>query len=212
MHRSVKPRAAKSKPSFFTNGELGRLWAALAAIDRPWALAVCQVAATTGLRIGELSALTWADVDFLRRELHVRRTYIQGIGLGSPKSGEARVVDLVPAAQTVLERWYGESGGGDGPVFTREDRSPLTPDYIADVLYAAMAAAGVDRVGEGGRARTFHSFRHSYARASLEAGAPLVWLQRQLGRAAISTTMIYAAWAREAEKEQASRLVDAFAL
>jgi integrase len=44
----------------------------------PQDAAMFRVAAYTGLRLGELPALRWADVDFEKRLLHVRRSYTPG--------------------------------------------------------------------------------------------------------------------------------------
>ena len=37
--------------------------------------ALYRVAAFTGLRLGELRALRWGDIDFAKRIVHVRRSY-----------------------------------------------------------------------------------------------------------------------------------------
>jgi integrase len=172
---------------------------------------LCKTAAGTGLRLGELAALQWTDVDLLRRELHVARTYVEGVGEQTTKSGEPRTVDLTPPAAAVLEQWFVLSGG-DGLVFEREEGGYLTSGHVTkSVLYPALERAGISRVGERGRKRDFHSFRHTFARLALEGGAEVVWLQRQLGHSSISLTVdTYGAWARSAEKAQAERLAGAF--
>ncbi len=43
-------------------------------------------AAFTGLRLGELLALQWRDVDFSGDAIRVRRSYTVHGGLGTPKS------------------------------------------------------------------------------------------------------------------------------
>ncbi len=56
--------------------------------------ALFRVAAFTGLRLGELRALRWSDVDFSKRLVHVRRNFTHGAE-GSPKSGRVRSVPLI---------------------------------------------------------------------------------------------------------------------
>lgn len=53
--------------------------------------AIFTVAAFTGLRLGELRALRWADIEFAKRLVHVRRNYTAG-SLDTPKSGRVRSV------------------------------------------------------------------------------------------------------------------------
>ena len=102
--------------------------------------------------------------------------------------------------------------GGKGLVLEREQGGHLTPGYTTQsVLYPALDRAGVPRVGERGRKRDFHSFRHTFARIALENGAEITWVQRQLGHSSITLTVdTYGSWARSAEKSQAERLGSPF--
>jgi integrase len=213
LHKSARPKVAKSRPAYYTDVELARLWPELA--ERPVMLALCKAAVGTGMRFGELAALRWADVDLLNRELHVSRTFVDGIGEQATKSNEPRTIDLTPPAAAVLEAWYRESGGDDnGLVFQREEGGHLAPGYVTpQVLYPALERAGIPRMGERGRKRDFHSFRHTFARIALEGGAEIVWAQRQLGHSSITLTVdTYGHWGRAAEKSQAERLAGAFTL
>ena len=65
--------------------------------------AIFLVAAYTGLRLGELRGLRWADVGFAKRTVHVRRN-IPAHGVERvPKSGKVRSVPLVDRAAEVLD-------------------------------------------------------------------------------------------------------------
>jgi integrase len=209
LHKTARPRVAKSRPAYYTDAELARLWPELA--ERQAYLNICKLAALTGMRQGELIALEWSDVDLLNWEVHVRQAYVHGIGVEPPKSNEPRTVDLIPQAAALLEGWLVESGG-EGLVFENETGGYLDASYLTRrVLYPALKRAGVDRVGERGRERTFHSFRHSFARIALEHGAEITWVQKQLGHSSITITVdTYGSWARSAEKAQADRLEAAF--
>jgi integrase len=60
------------------------------------------VAAFTGLRLGELLALRWCDVDFAKRIVHVRRNHVMGEE-GTPKSHKVRSVPLIDQAARALD-------------------------------------------------------------------------------------------------------------
>ena len=52
-------------------------------------------------------------------------------------------------------------------------------------LYPAMAAAELCRVGPTEEKRTFHSFRHTFAKRAHESGAQITWLSRHLGHSSL---------------------------
>jgi len=207
---SARPKAQKKRPSYFTNEELASLWPRLA--DRPTVSFLCRVAVATGMRLGELTALRWDDVNLLNEEIVVSRTYAPGFGESSTKSGEPRTVDLTPQAKQLLEDWYPLTDG-QGLVFQRDEGGYLNSRLLLKTLYAAMAVAKIPRAGERGGKRTFHSFRNTFARIALEGGAQLTWVQAQLGHSSITLTRdVYGAWSRRAEKLEAQRLDGAFTL
>ena len=211
LHKTARPKVAKSRPSYFESDELPRLFAELA--YRPVMAALVKTLVGTGCRIGELLALDWNHVDLLNGELHIASSFSELDGVTAPKSGQARTVDLVPATARVLEQWYAESGG-EGLVFPREDGGHLTSSYVLRrVLIPAMERAGIPRLGERGGVRDIHSLRHTFARLSLEGGAQINWVQKQLGHSSIVLTVdTYGSWSRSAQKQQAARLEGAFPL
>lgn len=62
-------------------------------------------AAMTGLRMGELLALRWRDVDFATQTMRITASYT----LGTPKSGLGRAVPLVDEVVQALARLGGRS-------------------------------------------------------------------------------------------------------
>ena len=181
LHSTRRPKVFHSPPAYFTDAELSRLWPALA--DRPVYAYLCKIALATGMRSGETST----------------------------KSGKARTIDLSPQATALFEAWFTASAG-DGLVFEKETGGYLDSAYvIRRVLYPAMKQAGVPRQGEHGRNRTFHSFRHTFARITLENGAEITWVKEQLGHQSINLTVdTYGRWGRTAQKKQVERLAGAF--
>ena len=74
-----------------------------------------------------------------------------------------------------------------------------------------MAAAEVGRAGPTLEKRTFHSFRHTFAKRALESGAQITWLSRHLGHSSLKvTTDIYGHWERAERKIQAAKMEGAF--
>ena len=63
---------------------------------------IFTVAAFSGLRLGELRALRWEDIDFANRIVHVRHSFTYG-NEGTPKSSKVRSVPLIDQAAKALD-------------------------------------------------------------------------------------------------------------
>lgn len=122
-----------------------------------------------------------AQVRCLREKLPAEVAVGTGT-LGTPKNRERRDVDLISDVVELLVRLRDEGGSADAEnlVFPGANRIGfLTPSVVLRRhLYPAMAGAGIPRVGPTQEKRTFHSFRHTFAKRALESGAQITWLSR----------------------------------
>ena len=74
-----------------------------------------------------------------------------------------------------------------------------------------MGQAQIPRIGPTQEPRTFHSFRHTFAKRALENGAQITWLSRHLGHSTLKvTTDIYGHWERAERKLQAAKMEGVF--
>jgi len=151
------------------------------------------------------------DVDLEEAVVRVRRSRTGGT-LGTPKNRERRDVDLISDVVELFAQLQGESRSAtnsDRLVFAGVHRIDyLTPSVVLRRhLYPAMAAAGIARIGPTEEKRTFHSFRHTFAKRALESGAQITWLSRHLGHSTLKvTTDIYGHWERAERKLQAAKM------
>jgi len=163
--------------------------------------AIYATAAFAGLRMGELRALHWRDVDFPRSAIRVRASYAAG-ELSVPKSGKVRsvpMVDEVAQRLAVLSNreWF---VGDDDLVFCEEGGTWLN-DYRLRRRYAtALNAAGLRRL-------RFHDLRHTFGSLAITR-ADIVEVQAWMGHADIQTTMRYLHYRDRGQA--AERLADAF--
>jgi integrase len=210
LPRSEKPRARRKESAYFEAAELPLVFKHV-----PDGLyrTLFLVALKTGMRQGELFALTWSTVDLQGIEITVRRSITDGI-VSTTKNHQVRTVDLAPDVVGLLGEWRGECGKPTDAelVFPRElGRGYLSSKDALAVLYGAMRDARVPREGPTGEKRTFHSFRHTFAKTALENGRDLFWLSRHLGHQSLAvTTEIYGHWSRESAKKQAALMAGAF--
>ena len=129
--RNVR-RSRSSRPAYFTDAELARLWPELE--YRQVILALAKTAVMTGAGFGELAQRSAGPTSTSsNRELHVSRTWTPNDGGDRPRRAvrPARI-DLTPQAAKVLETWYAKSDAdGTGLVFPRDDGRATSSTSIA---------------------------------------------------------------------------------
>jgi integrase len=168
-------------------------------IDR----ALYHVAAMTGLRLGELVALRWRDVDWIAGVIRVRRNYVRG-RYGTPKSRRSsRAVPMADEVGGVLDRLFQSSAfqGDDDHVFAHPATGRAIPKAnVTRRLHKALDDAGLDKT------HVFHDLRHTFGTTMAAAGVPMRTLQEWMGHKHISTTERYADYApRATEGEMISQ-------
>jgi integrase len=211
LPKSERPRPVRKEAAYFENDELPKLFEQVA--DGVYRV-LFLVSLKTGMRLGELSALAWADVDLVEAVIRVRRSYTDG-HLSTPKNHERRDVDLTADLVEVLGEWWGELGRPDDRTLVFPGETPsgyLSPTTVLRrELYPAMAAAEIPRVGPTGEKRTFHSLRHTFAKRALENGRRITWLSRHLGHSSLKvTTDVYGHFERAERRREAELMEGVF--
>ncbi|HEV3001059.1 MAG TPA: tyrosine-type recombinase/integrase [Solirubrobacteraceae bacterium] len=172
--------------------------------------AIFRTAISCGLRMGELRALRWRDVDFARRLIHVRWSIARHT-LDRPKSASVRSVpmaDQVAAALDALSR-RGRFVGDDDFVFCTPLGEPRSDYFIRGAFYEALDRAGLGHLRTKEHAVRFHDLRHTFGTLAVQA-APISDVQAWMGHAQIQTTMIYVHYVPQHDAaEKLTRLFEA---
>jgi integrase len=187
-----RAKAVKPTVDFLTFAEADQL---VAASDDQWR-PIITVALRTGLRIGELMALSWSDVDLQSRQLTVRHSNWKG-QVTSPKSGRTRVIDLGEGAVAAFQAQPRVLKSS--LVFGRSDGKPYTYDACVAGLDRAWKKAGL-------RSVRWHKLRHTFASHLVMRGADLKVVQECLGHSTMEMTMQYAHLSPKAKKHAVALL------
>jgi len=144
-----------------------------------------RVAAYAGLRLGELLALRWKDVDFAGHALTISRVMSDGVE-SSTKSGRVRRVPLPDQAGAALDRVSRRADftAPDELVFVNVFGRPLDGSALRRRFKRARDAVGL-------RQLRFHDLRHTYGSLLAAAGVDLVTIQAVMGHSALATTGRY---------------------
>ena len=176
------PARGRSQAKAWTAGEVSRFLDHVAD-DRLFAL--WRLAATTGLRRGELAAVTWRSLDLDGARLQVDRQLLQTRSFGPPKSARSRrTVALDPETVAVLhahretqllERDFaGDAYRDSDLVFCDPLGCPFYPQRLSEWFGQHRKAAGIP-VG------TLHTLRHTAATLALTSGVPVHIVAARLG-------------------------------
>jgi integrase len=159
------PARAADERRILTPVQIEALLGELPARYRP----MVAFAAYTGVRAGELRALTWPDVDLDARTARIDKTYFRDRLQRSTKTGHDRTVPIPMHIAVMLAQWRLDCPASpEHLVFPGPGGRPLDLDtFRARVFKPALARAGIP---PGTR---FHDLRHTSASLYLQSGATL---------------------------------------
>lgn len=165
----------------------------------------------TGMRLGEICALKWADIDWAQKTITVRRTVqrIARVGaedgartmlmLGTPKS--LRSQRVIPVPDFVLAQLRMLQDAGTVYVFGQAS-APAEPRTIQrrfQRLTQALGLAGAH----------FHTLRHTYATRLIEYGVDVKTVSVLLGHGSAKTTLDFYAHSLISQQRAAVALLSA---
>ena len=208
-----RPRVERKVPAYLTEADLDRLLAAYH-MDRDargatwepgaleWFEPIVLFAVNTGMRLGEITALRWRDVDLGDPEGDARgrvyvRNYERADGTARrTKTGGERSVPISTECRGVLLALQAERGGGeeasgetalsgDTLVFRGLGGGPLDDGRVSRTFRKYRKMAKLDT------GLHFHSLRHTCASWLVSHGADLRLVQDILGHTSIRSTEIY---------------------
>jgi integrase len=159
--------------------EAKRLLDVLNASDRGlWA-----VAFYAGLRRGEIAGLCWADIDFGRGLIHVRRSYDPSSRTFTDTKSEAgmRSVPLIGELSILLLQHQIVTDRREGLVFGNTARTPFTPSAVRTRANRAWSNAELDPI-------KLHGCRHTYASLLIASGVNRKELATYMGHAQVATS------------------------
>jgi len=146
----------------------------------------------TGMRVGELTALTIGDVDLESGEITIQE---------AKRHEEGRKVPLVNSwTKTMLRDYIGTRKNRKDPLFVSNKRGQLSRRQVERLISNYGARIGLDK-----EKRHPHVLRHTHAVFALKSGIDLRTLQQNLGHSSIEVTAIYLTMDIDDRKEEYSK-------
>ncbi len=179
------PKADKYLPSFLSIDEVFSLLGVKFKSDVSGMRdrAIIEFLYSAGVRVGELTGLDTADVDFSSSLVKVRG-----------KGRKERIVPVGGPALSALKDYISNRPGTGGdtagsyagsPLFLNRSGSRLTPRSVRRIIDKYIMLSGI------GRKISPHTLRHTFATHLMDAGADMRSIQELLGHESLSTTQKY---------------------
>lgn len=188
--------------------------------------AIYMAALFTGMRRGEILALTWDDIDFEMATVRVNKTLNRinvyddpekktMLKVSEPKTQKSR--RIIPVADCVMQllkkqkkqieedkKNAGEDYEDNNLVFPSESGSYIDPGNYSRKFYHIIKDCGIEKANP-------HCLRHSFATRALEAGIDLKTTQELLGHSSIDITAnLYTHALPGHKKEEVKKLSNVF--
>lgn len=208
LKRSInKPSIVKTEPSILSFEDQKELELRIKSKPSPTNIGILT-SLYTGLRIGEICALRWDDIDLNARTIHVRHTVSRvkaGSGdhkteliLDEPKTTASKRVIPIPSPLFSALFDCRKTATSEYLVSTRE--SFVSPRTYDARFHRLLHECHIEDLN-------YHSLRHTFATRCIEAGVDVKSLSEILGHANVSITLnTYVHSSIEMKKKQLEKL------
>lgn len=173
-----------------------------------------MIAYHTGMRIGEIAALTWEDIDFKAKVIHINKTLTiapHGLAIGTPKADSSvrnivigdTLIHMLRCLQTKnsenetyydenYTHIYADNNGRLNTMIGKRENGMNEMKFIMrhenGKLFTAKDIHMELKKETNGKLK-FHNLRHIHATILVESGVPIKTVQDRLGHADVSVTL-----------------------
>ena len=142
----------------------------------------------TGMRTSEIDGLQWKNIDFERREIHIREALVNGVLGGTKTYGSDRTIQMSDRVYQAFLQQKSLNHGKSEFVFCNRDGGPLDYRLVNKrVWHPLLRYLGL-------KPRRAYQTRHTAATLWLSAGENPEWIARQLGHS--TTEMLFRVYSR----------------
>lgn len=168
---------------------------------------ICIIALETGMRFGEILAMTWDRLDWDKQQYKVDRSwdYIQDNTFKPTKTNNVRFIKLSNELISFIkniEKWQKSKKlyKKNGLININENNDVVTNNAVNKTLRKACIRAEVKPI-------TLHALRHTHGSILLLKGFSILYISKRLGHANVSTTQnVYLHILAELEQQEDKRI------
>ena len=189
-----KPKKAKTDIPYYTPEEVEKLVSVLQ-LEPIKYQAIILLALDLACRRGELTGLTWADVDFKTGRVQINKTTQYAYGKifekGTKTTNSERINYISKTTLELLKKWQkeqlkqkmllGSKWHGSKRIFTTDYGADIHPDTPSKILGKIINKYGLKRI-------PFHGLRHTNVTLMIAKGIQTQIISRKVGHSSVQTT------------------------
>ncbi len=184
--RIKRPKTAEREIHCFTQEEQRKieLWVAKSNKPKLFGIVICLY---TGLRLGELLALEWDDIDLAEGEIHVTKTChdiaTDGVAVrvtNSPKTPSSK--RIIPIPKRIIPALKRLKRLSRSKLVISENGERIIVRSYQRSFELLLKKAGIE-------VRGFHALRHTFATRALECGVDVKTLAEIMGHKSADVTL-----------------------
>lgn len=200
MDKIKRPRANEKQISCFSPLEQKKIEQAVLS-DRRRKMIGILICLYAGIRVGELLALEWTDIDFTKNELTVRKTcYDKGKSRVTTTPKTASSIRVIPLPKQLIPILKQHKNHSQSQYVISEDGSYISVRSYQRSFELLLKKLNIPHRG-------FHSLRHTFATRALECGMDVKTLSEILGHKNATVTLNrYALSLMDHKREMMNRL------
>lgn len=183
------PKAKQSKIRALTRSEQKRMMETAVKEKKGYGIP-SLLALYSGMRIGEIAALKWEDIDFEANLIYVNHTYQRISMIGSLKKTQLLLADskteasirVIPISKTLKKLLVNHRKQAKGPFVFSVNGQPCEPRLLTHHFHRIRKKAELINIH-------FHQLRHTFATRCLEANKDISSVSALLGHASTQMTL-----------------------
>ncbi len=159
-----------------------------------------KLMANSGIRPGEIIALTWNDINFEKRTININKTIVNG-NIGLPKTQTSiRCIDMIQGAYEALQEQYKLTKDFEYVFISSENKMFYSHDIINLNLRKRLKLLDLE-------VRSLYQLRHSFASRLIKSGIDITWISKTLGHKSLDITLsVYTKYIKEDEEVRMENL------
>ncbi len=157
----------------------------------------------TGIRIGELMALSKTDINTDKKTISITKSYQRLSGrdvITEPKTPKSRREVSIPEFLSEILNDFIQSCYG---IADNDRLFPITKGYLMSEMKRGVRISGVKKIKT-------HSLRHSHVAHLIELNFPILEIGQRLGHSSLHSTMVYAHLYPNKQEAIANKLAEEF--